>query len=134
PCLQLLQRRRLEMAGTVLRLPPPRDEAGAFEDFEVLGHRREAHVVGLGQFADGRIAGAEPCEDAPPCRIRECGQGLREPVWHLYSTVRLSTYRLNKAHGFAGQVSSRGISGTVFARLQRHELAAEEAQRVHAMV
>ncbi len=75
----------LEMAGAPLRLPAPRDQAGRLQHFEVFGDCREAHIEGLGQFAHGGVARAQPRKKAPPRRIGEGGKGGAEAVGHLYS-------------------------------------------------
>src|SRR5262245_20017977 len=46
PVVDLTQRSRLEAARTPLGLAAARDEAGALQDLEVLGDRRQGHVEG----------------------------------------------------------------------------------------
>src|SRR5712691_8327337 len=50
PIGDVFERLGVEAAWPPLRLPPARDEAGALENFEVLGDGGQADVEGLGQL------------------------------------------------------------------------------------
>src|SRR5213594_1507944 len=56
PVGDVLEGIRLEPAGPPLRLASALDQARALEDLEVLGHRGQADVEGLGQFHDRGLA------------------------------------------------------------------------------
>src|SRR5207244_7001583 len=44
PAIEMLQRRRIEPAGSPLRLTPARDQPGRFEHLEVARDRRKADI------------------------------------------------------------------------------------------
>src|SRR5438874_6883831 len=48
PVGDLLERRRLEVAGSPLRVAAAGDQSGALEHLQMLGDGRETHVEGLG--------------------------------------------------------------------------------------
>jgi len=52
-----------------------RDEAGAFEDPDVLHHRGEGHAVRFGKVADGGFAEHEGGEDGAASGIGEGAEG-----------------------------------------------------------
>src|SRR2546427_11925402 len=56
PVGDVLEGIRLEPAGPPLRLASALDQARALEHLEVLGHRGQADVEGLGQFQIGRAS------------------------------------------------------------------------------
>ena len=57
------ERLRPEPAGASLGVPAAVDQPAALEHAEVLGDCGQAHVVGLGQFGDRGLAGAEAGKD-----------------------------------------------------------------------
>ena len=44
-------------------------QAGGFEDAQVLGDGRERDVEGSGEFGDGSFAAGQPRENGAPCGI-----------------------------------------------------------------
>jgi hypothetical protein len=48
------------------------EQAGGFEDAQVLGDGRERDVEGSGKFVDGSFAAGQPREDGPPCGVGKC--------------------------------------------------------------
>jgi hypothetical protein len=69
------ERLGLEAAGAALGVLAAGDEAGAFEDFEVLGDGRLGHGERLGEFVDGGLAGGEAGEDGAASGVGEGGEG-----------------------------------------------------------
>src|SRR5262245_35591938 len=69
-----------EAARAPLRLAAAGDEAGAFEDLEVTGNRRQADVERLRQGIDGRGAEAEAFEDGAPRGVGKGGEDGTEAV------------------------------------------------------
>ena len=55
----------------------------AFEDVKVLRHGLDRDREGLGELADGRLAGREPFEDRPPRRIPQRGEGRAQLINHM---------------------------------------------------
>src|SRR5215472_12698792 len=49
PDIDVLECRAFDPARPPLRLAPARDQSGALEHLQMLGHRRQAHVEGLGE-------------------------------------------------------------------------------------
>ncbi len=80
PIGDLLERGGLEAAGAPLSFAAAGDEAGALEDFEVLGDGGHAHVEGGGEFGDGGFAGDEAGEDGAAGGIGESGEGGAEMI------------------------------------------------------
>jgi len=73
-----------EPAGAPGSVDAADDEAGVFENFEVLGDGRLGHLEGLGEFGDGGLALSETGEDRAARGIgegRECGV---EPMHKSY--------------------------------------------------
>ena len=54
----------------------PDDQAGAFQNPQVLGHRGQRHPIRRGQFADGGLAFGEPGQDAAAVLSRKIAKGL----------------------------------------------------------
>src|SRR5213594_3786262 len=81
PVGDVLERIRLEPAGPPLRLAAALDQARALEHLEVLGHRGQADVEGLGQFHDRGLARGEARHTRAPRlgrdRGHETGRALR---------------------------------------------------------
>src|ERR1700728_4809612 len=63
------QRCRFEMTGPVLRVPTPRDQSSRLEHLEVLGHRLQAHVKGLGELVHRRFTFGQADQDGASGRI-----------------------------------------------------------------
>src|SRR5262249_25681602 len=57
PLGDFLERRRLQPAGPPLRVPPPRNQPSPLEHFQVLGHRRQAHVERRRQIRNRSLPG-----------------------------------------------------------------------------
>ena len=70
----------LEVDRPPLRIARPTDEPRILEYLEVLRDRLDAHVVGLGEFAHRGIGHAEPGDDVPAGRVRECRERLGQVV------------------------------------------------------
>src|SRR4029077_16389463 len=75
PVGDVLERARLDAARPPLRLTAARDQAGAFQHFEVFGNRREAHGERLGKLGHRGFAQSEPRQNGPAGRIGQCGKG-----------------------------------------------------------
>jgi hypothetical protein len=84
PTVELLQRFRLQLAGTPLRLAAAGDEAGAFQHFQMAGDGGKRDVERLGEIVDGGFALTEAGEDGAPRRVCESGKRLREGVRRLH--------------------------------------------------
>jgi hypothetical protein len=69
-----------EAARAALGVAAARDEAGALEDFEVLGDGGLGHLERLDQLVDGGIAGGEACEDGAASGIGEGGESGVESI------------------------------------------------------
>src|ERR1700728_4033692 len=69
------ERAGVELAREPLRFAAAGDQAGAFEDFQVLGNGREGHFEGLSQLGDRRFAGGKFGEDRAPSGIGKGGEG-----------------------------------------------------------
>src|SRR3989449_5724861 len=80
PVGDVLERIRLEPAGPPLRLAAALDQARALEHLEVLGHRGQADVGGLGQLQDRGFARGETRKDRAPRGIGEGGKGGAEAI------------------------------------------------------
>src|SRR2546426_2328310 len=76
----LLERSRLEPAGPPLRLATARDQTGALQYLEVLGDGGKAHLEGLGQVRDRRLAPGETSQDRAPGGIGEGREGRAEAL------------------------------------------------------
>src|SRR5207302_4253877 len=76
----VLERTRLEPAGTPLRLATARDQAGALQHLEVLGDGGKAHLEWLAQLRDRGHTGGEASEDRTPGGIGEGGEGGAEAI------------------------------------------------------
>jgi hypothetical protein len=74
------ERLGFEAAGAALGVLAAGDEAGAFEDFEVLGDGGLGHGEGLGEFVDGSLAGGEAGEDGAASGVGEGGESGVEAV------------------------------------------------------
>ena len=75
-----LQRRGDQAPRPPLRLSSLLDQAGAFENAQVLGDRGRAHLERQGDVLDDRIAGREASQDGAPSRIGQGGEGEGERV------------------------------------------------------
>jgi hypothetical protein len=64
------------------------DEAGAFEDGDVLLDRREAHRVVLGQLCDALLAVDRPAHDVSPGAV-QCPEDAVVVEACIYTTIRL---------------------------------------------
>src|SRR6478609_6072173 len=80
PVHRLLERRSLQPAGPPLGVARPLNQPAALQHAQVLGDRRQAHVVRLGQLGDGARAGRKPGKDLPPGGIGEGGEDATEAV------------------------------------------------------
>src|SRR5690349_14638371 len=80
PIRDLPQRLRVEAAGPPLRPPALRDQAGALQHLEVLGHGGQGHVERLGELLDRGLARGEPREDRAAGRVGEGREGGAELV------------------------------------------------------
>src|SRR4051812_14773942 len=56
PVGDIFKRLGFQPAGSPLRPPAARDQAGALEDFQVLGDSGEGHVKGFGQLVDRSLS------------------------------------------------------------------------------
>jgi len=65
---------RLEMARPPLRVPGLAHQAGVGKHLDVLGHRLDRDVVGIGQLPDGGVAHGEAGHHVAPRRIGESGE------------------------------------------------------------
>src|SRR5689334_9313673 len=83
PVRCILHRGRAQLRGTQLRRPGARDQAGALENPEMLGHGLNANGQRLGEFAHGCVALAEPRENHPSSRVSEGREGKAEPVGRI---------------------------------------------------
>jgi hypothetical protein len=92
-----------EAAGAPLGFAATSDEAGAFQDFEVLGNGGHGDGEGLGELGDGGFTGDETSENGAASGIGESCEGGGELILHLYLT-----YRLNTRAGSACQVVMLG--------------------------
>lgn len=77
PIIGGLQRRRVESARTELRILASRYEPGVLENLEVLRDRRQADIVGGGEFVNGGISFGKTGQDVPP---RACGEREEDAV------------------------------------------------------
>src|SRR5487761_2594010 len=80
PVVDRLECRRLELAGTPLRLTRTRDQPGVFQHLEMLGDGGPAQLERLGEFAHRGLAQCEPGQKGAPRRIGERGEGGAEAV------------------------------------------------------
>src|SRR5438093_9726240 len=80
PVGDVLERRRLEPAGPPLRLATLRDQAGALQHLEVLGHRGSTDLEGCGQLLDRRFALSEACKDRAARRVGERREDRAEGI------------------------------------------------------
>ena len=71
---------RPEAAGAPLLLAAAGDEAGAFQDLEVLGDGGETRGEGFGQLGDGGFAAGEAGEDGATGGVGEGGEGGAEGI------------------------------------------------------
>src|ERR1700712_3946177 len=71
---------RLECRRSALGVPAPNDQAGPFQDAEMLGDRRTTHVERLRQLFDRGLASGQPGQDRPARRIGQRREGDAEPV------------------------------------------------------
>ncbi len=78
PGVRVLQRGGRDPAQALLAVSALGDEAGPFEDGQVLGDGGEGHVEGLGQLADGGVALGEALEDGASRRVGQGGEGGTE--------------------------------------------------------
>ena len=73
------------------------DEAGAFEDADVLGRGLEGHGEGCGELADGELVRSQPAEHRPTRVMSERVEHfshalfLNHAVEYRYETMQLST-------------------------------------------
>ena len=65
---------RLEMARPPLGVLALADQAGVGQHLDVLGHRLDGDVVGIGQLPDGGVAPGEAGHHVAPRRIGESGE------------------------------------------------------------
>ena len=74
----------IELAGAPLRFARLGDEAGLFQDLEVLGDGREAHFLeeGPGEVGDVGFALRQSRQDGAAGGVGECGEGLTELILH----------------------------------------------------
>ena len=70
---------RLEMNRTALGVAAAAHQPGLLEHLEVLRDRLKAHLVRLGQLADGRVGHGEPRDQIAPGGIGECRERPGEP-------------------------------------------------------
>jgi hypothetical protein len=77
PLLPGVHGRRIE--ATQMAASPDRaaDEAGAFQNTDVLGRGGERHPIGRRQVAYGRLPLNEPLEHGPAGRV---GQGMKDRI------------------------------------------------------
>jgi len=75
PVRHVLQRCGVDLTVPELRFTPARDQAGLFEDAQMLGDGRHAHVERLGKLGHRTIAVDKPREDGAARRIGEGGEG-----------------------------------------------------------
>src|SRR5579859_7292631 len=78
PVGRMLERSRFKAAGTELGVAAATDQAGTFQDLQVLGDRRKAHVEWLGQLVDRGFAGGEAREYGASRRVSKGGERLVE--------------------------------------------------------
>ena len=89
PTERRAQRSGVDLASVHAAFGFDLQQARVLEDAQVPRDRRQAHIVGLGEFAHGGVTGRELFEDGPPDRVgqrREDGvqvQGDRRLVNHL---------------------------------------------------
>src|SRR5215813_441877 len=110
PVGDVLERRRLQTAGTPLRVAAADDQSGPFEHLQVFGDGRQAHVEGLGELGDGRVTRRETGENGAPGRVGERGERGAELIEShgLHSTYRLRN-PLVKYTGPGCGVKRRGV-------------------------
>src|SRR5919204_2928347 len=87
------------------------EQAGAFEDGDVLLNRREAHRVVAGQLDDALLGADRAADDVAPRVIGEraehaveVNEGGRRNDWHLYNLLRLP----HAGEGWDGWAASPG--------------------------
>ena len=80
PVNHFLERRRIDVAAPELRIARASDEARPLEHAEVFRYARQAHVEGLGQLGDRALAGHEPGQNRPPCRVGKGGKRESELI------------------------------------------------------
>jgi hypothetical protein len=82
PLVDILQRPRLDPARPPLRRAAARDQAGALQHLEMLGHRRQAHGEGFRQLRHRGFAQSEPRQDGPAGGIGKGRKGSVEAQFH----------------------------------------------------
>jgi hypothetical protein len=60
-----------KMAWAPLRIATTGNQAGCFQDFQMLRHRREAHLIRLCQLLHRRVASRKAGQDPPSCGISQ---------------------------------------------------------------
>jgi hypothetical protein len=75
PFVGFRERPSLEPPRTSLRVAATRNQAGAFEHFEMFGNCGLAHRKRLSQFDHRGVTGSEPRQDCSPGGIGERGEG-----------------------------------------------------------
>src|ERR1700722_2411280 len=84
PVGRVLERTRFEAAGTELGIAAATDQAGTFQDLQMLGDCRKAHVEWLGQLVDRGFAAGEAREYGAARGVSEGGEGLVEAGWRHF--------------------------------------------------
>jgi len=69
-----------EMTRARLGIASTCDEARSFQDFQMLGDGRHAHLERLGEIGHGSVTGCEARQDSSAGRIGEGGEGGSELV------------------------------------------------------
>ena len=83
PVGHLFQWSGREPARPPLRLAAARDQASPLQHLEMFGDGRHAHLEWLGQLRNRSFARGQTCQDGPPCRIGEGGEGGAEVIGGL---------------------------------------------------
>ncbi len=91
PFGDVLERDGLEAAGTALSVAAARNQAGAFQHFEVLGDGGLGHGERLGKICDRGLAGGEAGENGAARGIGKRSEGGVEGVLSCI-TVKFHNY------------------------------------------
>ncbi|CAD5285077.1 hypothetical protein BOSE62_110390 [Bosea sp. 62] len=100
PALRRSQCLRVELAGAdppdLLRTHQPR----SFQNGEMLHHRRQRHLQGLGKLADARRPLAEPLHHLPAVRVRQRLEHQVELLWLVKHALKYLRSRALSSRNF----------------------------------